>query len=171
MVCTPSERFELPRSRKIIKADAYASALRMRVCARTQDFVLHHLAHSTHSPLLAQISAQTSIRPVSENWAQLGLVVPKRLAKHSVRRNLLKRLIREGFRLQASQLPAGLWVVRLNNNVNKTPIMALQKKLWAAQLKDLWIAGHAFSEQLRAGKVIAAQRHSKAPTDVSVKQE
>ena len=171
MVCTPSERFELPRSRKIIKADAYASALRMRVCARTQDFVLHHLAHSTHSPQRAQTSAQTSTRPVSENWAQLGLVVPKRLAKHSVRRNLLKRLIREGFRLQASQLPAGLWVVRLNNNVNKTPIMAQQKKLWAAQLKDLWIAGHAFSEQLRAGKVVAAQRYTKALTDVSVKQE
>ena len=156
MVCTASERFELPRSRKIIKADAYASALRMRVCARSQDFVLHHLAHR----------AQISEYPVSQNWAQLGLVVPKRLAKHSVRRNLLKRLIRESFRIRASQLPAGLWVVRLSNNVNSTPIMAQQKKRWAAQLSDLWVAGHGFSEQLRLGKMTAVVRHHPPTTDV-----
>jgi len=155
MVCTPSERFELPRSRKIIKADAYASALRMRVCARSQDFVLHHLAHRT------QISAY----PVSQNWAQLGLVVPKRLAKHAVRRNLLKRLIRESFRVRASQLPAGLWVVRLSNNVNSTPIMTQQKKYWAAQLADLWIEGEFFSEQLSSRKFQSSGHHNPSVAD------
>jgi ribonuclease P protein component len=157
MVCTPSERFELPRSRKIIKADAYASALRMRVCARGSDFVLHHMAHRVQ---------QTNEHSVSQNWAQLGLVVPKRLAKQSVRRNLLKRLIRESFRMRANQLPAGLWVVRLNSNISKAIITARQKKLWAEQLSDLWAAGNGFSEQLRLGKVVAAVRHSQSEINI-----
>lgn len=144
MVGTPSERFELPRSRKIIKADAYASALRMRVCARSQDFALHHLAHR----------AQTNAKDVTQNWAQLGLVVPKRLAKHAVRRNLLKRLIRESFRTRAADLPAGLWVVRLNSNVNAFVIMTEQKKLWAAQLVDLWAEGKRFSGRLSCAKTV-----------------
>ncbi len=145
MVDTPSERFELPRSRKIIKADAYASALRMRVCARSQDFALHHLAHR----------AQTDADGVSQSWAQLGLVVPKRLAKHAVRRNLLKRLIRESFRVRATSLPAGLWVVRLNSNVNAVVIMTQQKRLGATQLADLWAEGKRFSKRLSGTKTVA----------------
>ena len=152
MVYTPSERFELPRSRKIIKADAYASALRMRACARTSDFVLHYLAHRS------QAIISPARNTVTYDWAQLGLVVPKRLAKHSVRRNLIKRLTRESFRIRASQLPAGLWVVRLHSNINGRPLMAVQKKEMAEQLSQLWAAGMAFSEQLRAGKVVSAVR-------------
>jgi ribonuclease P protein component len=43
----------------------------------------------------------------------LGLVVPKRHAKRSVTRNLLKRQMREAMQLQASSLLPGLWVLRL----------------------------------------------------------
>lgn len=160
MVCTPSERFGLPRSRKIIKADAYASALRMRICARSQDFALHHLAHRT----------QKNTDMVSENWAQLGLVVPKRLAKHAVRRNLLKRLIRESFRVRASQLPAGLWVVRLNTNVNNFSIMTQQRKRWAAQLNDLWDTGKGFSDRLRLGKIAAVAHRANTAAGACVKE-
>ena len=143
MVYTPSERFELPRSRKILKADAYASVLRMRVCARTDDFVLHHFSHK-----VAKTPPQ-----LTQSWAQLGLVVPKRLSKLSVRRNLVKRLARESFRLRAAQLPAGMWVVRLSNNINQYTITPAQKKLWAEQLTQLWQAGIQFSNSYKAGKV------------------
>lgn len=43
----------------------------------------------------------------------LGLVVPKRHARRSVTRNLIKRQIREEARARRARLPAGQWVVRL----------------------------------------------------------
>ena len=128
--------FGLPRSRKIIKADAFASALRMRVCARTEYFVLHFMAHRPHPSALTQAHAQ------------LGLVIPKRLAKHAVRRNTLKRLTRECFRLRAVHLPAGLWVVRLQRNVNTLSLTPAQKKIWAEELMVLFDQGQAFAAQL-----------------------
>ena len=128
--------FGLPRSRKIIKADAFASALRMRVCARTEYFVLHFMAHRPHLSALTQAHAQ------------LGLVMPKRLAKYAVRRNTLKRLTRECFRLRAVHLPAGLWVVRLQRNVNTLSPTPAQKKIWAEELMVLFDQGQAFAAQL-----------------------
>ena len=47
----------------------------------------------------------------TQRW--LGLVVPKRHAKRSVTRNLLKRQMREVMAAQAEALPPGLWVLRL----------------------------------------------------------
>ncbi len=43
----------------------------------------------------------------------LGLVVPKRHAKRSVTRSLLKRQMRTVMAAQAATLPPGLWVLRL----------------------------------------------------------
>jgi len=43
----------------------------------------------------------------------LGLVVPKRLARRAVTRQLLKRQMREAVRRHAVGLEAGLWVLRL----------------------------------------------------------
>lgn len=44
----------------------------------------------------------------------LGAVIPKRHARRSVTRNLLKRQIREAAKAEA-RLQAGLWVVRLRS--------------------------------------------------------
>ena len=49
--------------------------------------------------------------PVAGCW--LGLVVPKRHARRSVTRNLLKRQMRELMQAHASSLAPGLWVLRL----------------------------------------------------------
>lgn len=49
--------------------------------------------------------------PVAGHW--LGLVVPKRLARRSVTRNLLKRQMRAAMASHAGHLPPGLWVLRL----------------------------------------------------------
>jgi ribonuclease P protein component len=51
--------------------------------------------------------------PVSPQGVWLGTVVPKRHAKRSVTRNLLKRQIRAAFDGRDADLAAGLWVVRL----------------------------------------------------------
>lgn len=129
-----NSEFGLPRTHKILKADAYASALRMRICAQTPLFYLHFCAHQTTLP-------QTN------PWPQLGLVVPKKLSKHAVRRNTIKRLSRECFRLRKGQLANGLWAVRLRSNINKLPLSMAQKRDWAMQLNQLFELGHVFSEQ------------------------
>ncbi len=49
--------------------------------------------------------------PLADRW--LGLVVPKRHAKRSVTRSLLKRQMRTVMAAQADSLPPGLWVLRL----------------------------------------------------------
>ena len=53
--------------------------------------------------------------PAEACW--LGAVVPKRHARRSVTRNLLKRQIRQAAQSQAERcaLPHGLWVVRLRS--------------------------------------------------------
>ncbi len=45
--------------------------------------------------------------------ARLGLVVGKKLIKSAVRRNLVKRVVREQFRLNRASLPAVDVIVRL----------------------------------------------------------
>jgi len=53
-------------------------------------------------------------RPVKASKARwLGLVVPKRHAKRAVTRTLIKRQMRAVMQSHASQLLAGLWVLRL----------------------------------------------------------
>jgi ribonuclease P protein component len=47
----------------------------------------------------------------SGQW--LGIVLPKRLARRSTTRNLLRRQIRQAMERHRPGLPAGLWVVRL----------------------------------------------------------
>jgi len=70
--------------------------------------------------------------PPVPNGRWLGLVVPKRHARRSVTRTLLKRQIRAVVGEQAEQLPPGLWVVRL-----RAPFDARQFRSAASQaLRD-----------------------------------
>ena len=52
-------------------------------------------------------------RPEGMTEARLGLVVGKKLLKHAVDRNRLKRIVREQFRLRRANLPNMDLVVRL----------------------------------------------------------
>ncbi len=52
-----------------------------------------------------------------QHW--LGLVIPKRHARRSVTRSLLKRQIRVAARAHESGLAAGLWVVRLRSGFDR----------------------------------------------------
>ncbi|WP_189493098.1 ribonuclease P protein component [Formosimonas limnophila] len=131
----------LPPCRRILKADAYASALCMRICAQTADFALHFCATSPRFPA-----------PLTQPWAQLGLVIPKKLAKRAVTRNTLKRLSREHFRLRADGLADGLWVVRLRSKVSQKPLSSNQKRLWAEELCTLFDAGQQFVLERQAAR-------------------
>ena len=54
----------------------------------------------------------------SHDFPRLGMVVSKRTINKSVDRNLARRLIREIFRQNSSQLPAIDFVVRIRRNLN-----------------------------------------------------
>lgn len=51
------------------------------------------------------------------NIPRLGMVVSKRIIAKSVNRNFAKRLIRESFRLNAAQLPARDFIVRIKRKL------------------------------------------------------
>lgn len=76
--------------------------------------------------------------------ARLGLIVPKRLVKRAVLRNLLKRLAREAFRQSQASLPPLDFVLRLS----KPPLVAGQavdpgkRRVWRCCIDNL-LAGVA----------------------------
>lgn len=89
---------DFARSRRILKADEFSSAFRLRPVQRSAHFVLY-------------------VRPNQLANARLGVVVAKRFAPRAVTRNTIKRVTREIFRM--SLLPAIDCVVRLSTPVNK----------------------------------------------------
>lgn len=55
--------------------------------------------------------------PSPSQW--LGLVVPKRHARRSVTRQLIKRLARAAMARWSSRLPSGCWVLRLRSPLDR----------------------------------------------------
>ena len=94
---TDQASHDFARPRRIVKADEFSSAFRLRPVQRSKHFVLY-------------------ARPNQLANARLGVVVAKRFAPRAVTRNMIKRVTREVFRM--SQLPAIDCVVRLSGPVN-----------------------------------------------------
>ena len=110
---------------RIVRAADFERALKTTSQARSPHFAVHHLLTSPSRPRRPVIPAPNAklstdpapaSAPVVDDPAPrgcwLGVVVPKRNAKRSVTRSLLKRQIRFAMARQASPA-AGLWVVRL----------------------------------------------------------
>lgn len=111
---------------RILKAADFERVLQTSSRARSHWFALHHLVGSPSRTVpnsLSTAHAPDGHRVVDEpdgHW--LGLVVPKRLARRSVTRTLVKRLGRAGLSDQLrseTPLPAGLWVLRLRTPIDK----------------------------------------------------
>ncbi|HMM84870.1 ribonuclease P protein component [Azohydromonas sp.] len=94
--------------------------------ARSAHFAAHHLpawpmggrdaateptATKLSTGLSEQFDASVDNRRPSDHW--VGFVIPKRLARRSVTRQLIKRQMREALRRHLTRLPGGLWVLRL----------------------------------------------------------
>ncbi|MBK9624703.1 MAG: ribonuclease P protein component [Rhodocyclaceae bacterium] len=76
--------------------------------------------------------------PSPNGVARLGLVLPKRIAKQAVTRNLIRRQAREAFRHNASVLPALDVVLRLTRSLNELKLgRAAQKKKYRAEIEAL----------------------------------
>ena len=113
----------------ILRSADFQSVLSTSPLSRSAHFSVHHLAarpsvakKSVKKAVPTELStsdAQSCQLPVDDlpklpltgQW--LGLVVPKRHAKRSVTRNLIKRQMRTVMQCHAHSLAAGLWVLRL----------------------------------------------------------
>ncbi len=104
--------------------------------SRSAHFAVHHLpvrpsaparpAKAAAVPELSTSPVDNIPQPVddspSSHW--LGAVLPKRLAKRAVTRNLLRRQIRAALDRHATALPPGLWVVRLRSGFARTEFLS-----------------------------------------------
>jgi len=114
---------------RLLRSVDFERVLRTRTRASSAHFALHHVADRPSAPpkpaprrLAAElstdekpqvISAVDDSLPAAPAGVWLGAVVPKRHAKRSVTRSLLKRQIRSAVMGFDSRLAGGLWVVRL----------------------------------------------------------
>ncbi|MDP9045249.1 MAG: ribonuclease P protein component [Pseudomonadota bacterium] len=115
---------------RLLRTADFERVLRSRSRLSSQHFAVHHVAEAPR-PALARLKA-TRKRELSTGFVAeepgpvddlpvpallegcwLGAVVPKRHARRSVTRSLLKRQIRSVAAALASELSPGLWVVRL----------------------------------------------------------
>lgn len=123
---------------RILRSADFERVLRMPIRARSPHFALHHLADRPSrpkraSPLslpeLSTAAAPSLGDPVDDlplarvagtaTTLWLGAVVPKRHARRSVTRSLLKREIRGAVLACRDQLKPGLWVVRLRAPIDR----------------------------------------------------
>jgi ribonuclease P protein component len=146
---------------RIVRSADFERVLASSSRVRSSHFAVHHLVArpskaakvlSTAAVKLSTGDAHVTHSPVDEvppdaSW--LGAIVPKRHAKRSVTRSLMKRQIRAAFADQPA-LPHGLWVVRL-----RAPF---DRKLFPSAASDaLRAAVHAELAQL-VGRVLARSK-------------
>lgn len=62
-------------------------------------------------------------------FARLGIVVGKRTVPHAVRRNALKRLVREAFRLQQRELAGVDVLVRIRTEPDRAELIRFRSDL------------------------------------------
>jgi ribonuclease P protein component len=107
---------------RLVRSADFERVLRTRSRVTSLHFALHHVAERPSTPsrpaakaLPGELSTgevRIELPPVDDSvW--LGTVVPKRHAKRSVTRSLLKRQIRHSVTAHSGALAGGLWVVRL----------------------------------------------------------
>ena len=80
---------------------------------------------------------EVRFRRNESSTARLGMIIPKRLARRAVLRNLLKRLIREAFRAIRPSLPAVDLVVRLSKAPADDGPARPEQLAWRAEVDDL----------------------------------
>ncbi|MDR2451211.1 MAG: ribonuclease P protein component [Candidatus Accumulibacter sp.] len=112
-----ASRNGFPRRCRLTKADEFTSVFGFRKSIKSEHFLLHYCPRKggkTHG-------------------ARLGLVVAKRCLRRSVDRNLIKRLVREIFRIRRSELPPCDLVVRLA----VSPGSPVDRRTVAAEIRNL----------------------------------
>ena len=125
---------------RLLRPADFERLLKQPSCARSPLFAVHHMACEPSQPAkpvgkgLSTGGEQLTHRLVDESpeacptqpsppaghW--LGFVVPKRLAKRAVTRNLVRRMARASLEAQLAgpqPLPPGIWALRLRAPIDR----------------------------------------------------
>lgn len=68
-------------------------------------------------------------RPNSAATARLGVVIAKKLVRSAVNRNLVRRIVRESFRLSRAKLPQRDIVVRVSARMDTPDRLTLREEI------------------------------------------
>lgn len=91
----------LPKQCRLRKADEFRAVLRNKVVFESFSLRLH-------------------VKPITIDYARIGLIVAKRIERKAVRRNRIKRLVREAFRKHQQVLKGLDCVVQLRYPIDQT---------------------------------------------------
>ena len=121
----------LPRTARLLRPGDFAALRAGAQRLSTRHFRLEYHANSTGTP-------------------RLGMAVSRRVSKHAVVRNRIRRLIRESYRLQRSQLPAfDLLLIARTSAAEQT------NSILRADLQPLWHKLAALKESVAPGTMRA----------------
>lgn len=142
---------------RLLRPADFERLLKQPSRARSPLFAVHHMACEPSQPAkpvskgLSTGGEQLTHRLVDESpdgcptqpsppaghW--LGFVVPKRLAKRAVTRNLVRRIARASLELQlagSTPLPPGIWALRLRAPIDKKQFPSAKSDPLRAALRD-----------------------------------
>lgn len=115
---SPAGGLAFSRRYRLTKTDEYSSVFGFRKAIRSSSFLLHYRPRGSDE----------------DRVARLGVIVAKKLVRAAVRRNLIKRLAREQFRLLRPRLPARDLVLRVGSRPPH-----YDRRLLAAEIRDLFL--------------------------------
>lgn len=108
--------FRLPKQAKLIKTDDFSSVFNLRKRISASYLVLR-------------------FKPNPLNRPRLGLIVAKRTAKLAVKRNYMRRVLRELFRLNQHHLPPVDLVIQVQKTFEKTDFTNVKQEFERLLLK------------------------------------
>lgn len=101
--------FSFSKPAKLVKTDDFSSVFSFRKRIIAHYLIVHYQPNTLHQ-------------------ARLGLVVGKRVAKSSVHRNYMRRVLREQFRLRQHEMPSVDLVVMVQKFFNKKVFAQVQQE-------------------------------------------
>ncbi|MGB4812918.1 MAG: ribonuclease P protein component [Methylophilaceae bacterium] len=108
--------YRLPKQAKLVKTDEFSSVFNFRKRITANYLVIHYL-------------------PNAYQRARLGLVVSKKVAKLAVRRNYMRRLLRECFRLKQHEIAHLDIVIRVQKKFSKREFLLIKQEFELAIIK------------------------------------
>ena len=101
--------FKFIKQAKIVKTDDFSSVFNLRKRIANKHLVMRY-------------------RPNGNNSPRLGLIVAKKIAKLAVKRNYMRRILRELFRLNQHDLPAVDLVIQVQKVFEKPDFHAIKQE-------------------------------------------
>ena len=101
--------FRLPKQAKMIKTDDFSSVFNLRKRIANKHLIMRYRLNHYDTP-------------------RLGLIVSKKIAKLAVKRNYMRRVLQELFRLNQHQLPKVDLIIQVQKNFSKVDFLAIQQE-------------------------------------------